>query len=53
MRKLQLKAEKLVVQSFVTLATVEGSDTVEQGNGCICFAPPCICTAGPDCTATG
>lgn len=50
MKKLTLKAEKLVVESFETFTTLEASDTVPQDNGCICFAPPCICSAGPDCT---
>ncbi|HEX2079818.1 MAG TPA: hypothetical protein VHG08_19030 [Longimicrobium sp.] len=50
MKKLKLKAEKLVVESFETFTTPEASDTVPQREGCICFAPPCGCTAGPDCT---
>ena len=51
----KLEAESLKVESFDTLIT--DSDTrgtvVDQPNGCICFAPPCICSAGPDCTANG
>ena len=23
---------------------------VQDPGGCICFAPPCVCSAGPDCT---
>ncbi|HEU0301640.1 MAG TPA: hypothetical protein VFR37_19450 [Longimicrobium sp.] len=53
MRKHALKAEKLVVQSFETFATSDATDTVQQVDGCVCFAPPCICTAIPEeCTAT-
>ena len=50
MKKLTLKAEKLVVESFETFATPEATDTVQAIGGCVCLAPPCICTAGPDCT---
>jgi hypothetical protein len=50
MKKHTLQAEKLVVESFETFSTPDRTDTVEQIGGCICFAPPCICSAGPDCT---
>lgn len=50
MKKLKLHAEMLSVQSFSTTEPSEPSGTVRDPGGCICFAPPCICTAGPDCT---
>lgn len=49
MKTLQLKAEKLVVESFETFPATDVSEDVHRPDGCICFAPPCICTAGPDC----
>jgi hypothetical protein len=51
MNKLKLQAENLQVVSFDTIADpTETRGTVRDPGGCICFAPPCICTAGPDCT---
>lgn len=51
MKKNKLNAESLKVESFDTSAspTQFGDTAVDAGN-CICFAPPCICSAGPDCT---
>lgn len=48
----KLEAEALQVESFDTAITdsVDSRGGVDQPNGCICFAPPCGCTAGPDCT---
>ena len=51
MRKLQFDPESLMVTSFGIAEPIDATDTVRQpGQGCICFAPPCICSAGPDCT---
>lgn len=51
MRKHKLEAESLKVVSFDTITdSTDSRGTVDQPNGCICFAPPCICSAGPDCT---
>lgn len=48
----KLEAEALQVESFDTIVdSTHTRGTVDQPNGCICFAPPCICSAGPDCTA--
>lgn len=49
----KLDAEALAVESFETLINDdrETRGTVPVDRGCICFAPPCICSAGPDCTA--
>lgn len=52
MRKHKLHADALKVESFDTITDstdVRGA-VEDQPDGCICFAPPCICTAGPDCT---
>lgn len=49
--KFKLKAESLMVESFTTSTEPgEPRETVKDPEYCICFAPPCICTAGPDCT---
>lgn len=37
-----LDIQSLSVQSFATAPAVAPED-------CICFAPPCICTAAADC----
>lgn len=52
MNKLKLEAESLKVESFGTITdpTDPSGGTVRDPGGCICFAPPCICSAGPDCT---
>lgn len=52
MRKHKLHMDSLKIESFSTIAAPEDvRGTVnEKPNGCICFAPPCICSAGPDCT---
>lgn len=51
MNKHKLNADSLKVEAFETISgpTAPG-DTVADGGDCICFAPPCICTNGPDCT---
>jgi hypothetical protein len=54
MRKHKLHVDALKIESFNTIADptdVRGTVPDEPGAGCICFAPPCICSAGPDCTA--
>ena len=38
-----LDIQSLSVQSFAT-------ESVAAPEDCICFAPPCICTAADDCT---
>jgi hypothetical protein len=43
MNKHRLKVECLKVESFGT----SGPGDLE---GCVCDYPPCICTAGEDCT---
>lgn len=51
MNKFKLKAETLMVESFHTITEPgEPRETVKDPQYCICFAPPCVCTAGPDCT---
>lgn len=52
MKKHTLHAEALKVESFNTIADpTDVRGTVrDQPDGCICLAPPCICSAGPDCT---
>lgn len=53
MNKHKLKAESLKVESFDIIADpAEPRETVRDPGGCICFAPPCICSAGADCTQT-
>lgn len=52
MDKHKLKADSLKVESFDIAAPTETRETVRDPGGCICFAPPCICSAGPDCTQT-
>jgi hypothetical protein len=47
---MKLKLEKLLVASFITTPGEPSPGPVTPGNGCVCFAPPCICSAGPDCT---
>lgn len=42
MRKHRLNLDSLNVDSF-------GTEPVDAG-GCVCDHPPCICTAGDDCT---
>ncbi len=42
MNKHRLQVETLAVESFGT-----GPGDVD---GCVCDYPPCICTAGEDCT---
>lgn len=52
MRKHKLHIDALKIETFSTIAD-PASPVVNQPdrpNGCICFAPPCICSAGPDCT---
>lgn len=48
MSSLKLDPGTLAVESFGTVDDPE--EPVTDPGGCICFAPPCICTAGPDCT---
>lgn len=43
MNKDRLQVEALTVESF---GTGEPGDV----DGCVCDYPPCICTAGEDCT---
>lgn len=51
MPKHKLEVESLKVESFDAITDpTDVRGTVDQPNGCICFAPPCICSAGPDCT---
>lgn len=51
MNKHKLDADALKVEAFETTAELTWStDTVVDADGCVCFAPPCICTAGADCT---
>jgi hypothetical protein len=53
MNKLTLQVETLKVESFSAITDpAEARGTVQDPGGCICFAPPCICSAGPDCTQT-
>jgi hypothetical protein len=50
--KHKLEAESLKVESFDTIADptdARGTVRPDPAN-CICFAPPCICSNGPDCT---
>lgn len=51
MNKFKLEAESLKVESFDTIAiSADARGTVAPG-GCVCFAPPCICSAIPEeCT---
>jgi hypothetical protein len=53
MIKHKLQAESLKVESFDTITDPTDTRGTVKDNpgGCICFAPPCICSAGPDCTA--
>jgi hypothetical protein len=53
MTKHKLEAESLKVESFGTITDPTDSVGTVKPNpgGCICFAPPCICSAGPDCTS--
>ena len=54
MNKLTLNIDSLAVKSFATITdpnTTVGPDR-PAGGTCICFAPPCICSAGPDCVRT-
>ncbi|HEX8391213.1 MAG TPA: hypothetical protein VF665_02555 [Longimicrobium sp.] len=54
MKKLTLRIADLAVKSFTTITepnTTVATDADRPGGGCVCFAPPCICSAGPDCTA--
>jgi hypothetical protein len=44
MRRHSLDPEALQVESF---GTAPG-----DADGCVCDYPPCICTAGEDCTTT-
>jgi hypothetical protein len=46
MKKHKLNAENLKVEAFET----SPSQRDVAVDGCICLAPPCICSAGPDCT---
>lgn len=48
MNRFKLKPESVMVESFHTVAGP--GDTMNDPQHCICFAPPCICTAGPDCS---
>lgn len=49
MKKHKLQAESLKVEAFSITDPATGTDTaVDQPNGCVCFAPPCICTAIPE-----
>jgi hypothetical protein len=52
MRKHKLEVASLKVEAFSTITdpTSPTDTAVDQPNGCVCFAPPCVCTAGPDCT---
>ena len=50
MKKHKLNAESLKVEAFVTITSPSQSDIIVNDPGnCICLAPPCICSAGPDC----
>lgn len=54
MTRHKLHVEALTVESFDTITDptdVRGTVKPNPG-GCICFAPPCICSNGPDCAAT-
>ena len=52
MTRHKLQAESLKVESFTTITDpTDPRGTVKDHGGCICLAPPCICSAGPDCTA--
>lgn len=54
MIKHKLEAESLKVESFDTITDpTDPRGTVKDNpGGCVCFAPPCVCSAGPDCTTT-
>jgi hypothetical protein len=54
MIKHKLEAESLKVESFNTITdpTDLRGTVADNPGGCICLAPPCICSAGPDCTQT-
>lgn len=49
MKKHKLNAESLKVEAFETSSS-DADVTVKDPGNCICLAPPCICSAGPDCT---
>lgn len=52
MDKHRLNLDSLSVKSFSTITeptTTTGPD--RPAGTCVCFAPPCVCSAGPDCTA--
>lgn len=51
MKKHKLHVDALKIDSFNTITdpTDSRGTVAELPNGCICFAPPCICSAGPDC----
>lgn len=55
MRKHKLHVDALKIESFSIVDPSDGRGTTpdKPGGGCICFAPPCICSAGPDCTQQG
>lgn len=52
MIKHKLEAESRKVESFDTITDpTDPRGTVKDNpGGCICFAPPCICSAVPNCT---
>lgn len=50
---MKLTLEKLIVETFIISPDEPNPDPNTPGQGCICFAPPCICSAGPDCTQQG
>ena len=48
---MKLKLEKLIVETFITSPDEPYPAPGTGGGGCVCLAPPCICTGAPDCTA--
>lgn len=54
MNRQKLNPEILKVESFDTITdpTDPRGTVKDDPGGCICLAPPCICSAGPDCTQT-
>ncbi len=50
MTKHTLEAESLKVESFDTITDPTDPRGTRDPEYCICFALPCICSAGPDCT---
>ena len=50
MKQSRLSLESLAVESFPTTAAPRDARGTQAPDGCVCLAPPCVCSAGPDCT---